>query len=122
MLKKLFPVLFILIVAFAGCEKVNLTKKWTVTYHVYRKSNESISYRVNYVTNSGATVYKGPFTNANFDSVEYPEFENGSYQNLAVEMISGKGELQLEIKVNGSVFEEGTKGELEKTFEIESNL
>jgi hypothetical protein len=108
--------------AFTGCEKVNPVKKWTVTYLVYRKSNEAISYRVKYITHSGATEYKGPFTDGNFKSNEFTEFEDGSYQFLAVEVISGKGELQLQIKVNGSVYEEGTKGEFEQNFEIESNL
>jgi len=122
MLKHVFPVLIILLLAFTGCEKVNPVKKWTVTYRVYRKSNEAISYRVKYVTHSGSTEFKGPFTDANFDSAEFTEFEDGSYQYLQVETISGKGQLQLQIKVNGSVYEEGTKAEFVKSYEIESNL
>ena len=120
-MKKWFAVVLVLFL-FTGCEKVNPVKKWTVTYHVYRYHNETISYRVKYVTHSGSTEFKGPFSNANFDSADFTEFEDGSFQYLSVETISGKGELSLQIKVNGSVYEEGTKGEFEKSYEIESNL
>jgi len=120
MIRYLF--LAVILLSFTGCEKTNPVKKWTVEYRVYRLSNESISYRVQYETNSQATEFKGPFTNENWKSVEYPNFKDVSYQRLRVETISGKGEMQLQIIVNGSVYEEGKKGEYVNNFEIDSNL
>jgi len=122
MLQKLLSLILIITLAFSGCEKVDSVKKWTVQYRIYKKTNEAISYRVTYRVQSGATKTVGPVSDFMWESEELVDFESGSYQYLGIETISGKGELQLQILVNGSIYEEGTKGEYESKFEIESNL
>lgn len=122
MLRKILPVIFLLTLILSGCEKVDPVKKWTVQYRVYKKTNEAISYRATYRVQSGATKTVGPISDFMWESEELGEFESGTYQYLEIETISGKGELQLQIWVNGSIYEEGIKGEYESKFEIESNL
>ena len=122
MLRKLLLFILVFTLVFSSCEKVDPVKKWTVQYRVYKRSNEAISYRVTYRVQSGATKTIGPVSDFMWESEELVDFEGGSYQYLGIETISGKGELQLQILVNGSIYEEGTKGEYESKFEIESNL
>ena len=112
----------ILIFSLCGCEKVNPVKKWTVQYRVYKKSQNQISYRVTYYTQNGASKTVGPISDFEWKSEELAEFESGSYQSIEIETISGKGELQVQILVNSSVYEEGIKGEFESKFLLESNL
>ena len=120
MLKLVIPI--ILIFSLCSCEKVNPVKKWTVQYVVDKKSNTPISYRVTYLTQSGATKTVGPISEFNWESEELTEFESGRNQRIEVETISGKGELHVQIFVNSSIYEEGIKGEFESNFAVESTL
>lgn len=106
----------------SGCMQFEPVKTWTVNYRVYKLSNDSISYRVNFITPSGGSKSVGPISDFKWVSEDLTNFEDGAYVKLEVEKIWGDGGLRLQILRENAVHEEGFKPEYNTKYQIESNL
>lgn len=95
---------------------------WTVQYKILNLGNDIPTYRVSYKLQSGSTKSVGPINTYNWESEMLTEFEGGSPVWLEIELISGKGELQLQILRDNAVHEKGDLPLGLAKYSIESTL
>ena len=122
MIRILYSLFIIILVFCTGCMQFEPVKTWKVNYRVYKLSNDSISYRVNFTTQSGATKSVGPISDFKWESEDLNNFEDGAYVMLEVENIWGDEGLRLQILREDAVHEEGFKPKYDTYYQIESNL
>lgn len=87
----------------SGCKEPE--KTWIVRYKVVNYEPTSASFRVNYTTADGSTAQRGPLTTNFWISDEEPGVETNAEVSLTFERLSGSGDFELFIEVNGSVIE-----------------
>ena len=68
--------------------------------------NEIPVYRLTYLLPNGSTKTVGPISTYNWESEDLPEFESGSHVSLRIDIITGKGNYQVQILRDGGVYVE----------------
>ena len=113
--------LFILAIGLSSCSKDPIAM-WKVQYKIINLGNDIPTYRIKYKLQNQGTKSVGPFNTYDWKSEVLTEFEDGAPVWMEVEIISGKGQLQLQILRNNAIHEHGDMPLGIDNYSIESTL
>ncbi len=112
--------LFLAFTSLTGCSKKPQT--WKVNYKVSAAKPGVVSFRVKYLTPSGATRQEGIMSDPLWISDTLYDFEEGRLVRLEVEVVSGDLPLDLFILRDGAIHKQGKRLSGQKTVSIEADL
>jgi len=115
--------LFLFLIAFglSSC-KQDPNPIWEVQYKILNLGNGIPTYRVQYKLQNGGTKSVGPINTYNWSSEILKDFEGGAPVWMEIEIISGKGELQLQILRDNAIHEKSILPAGVAKYSIESTL
>ena len=88
-----------------GCDKPEPAKEWSVNYRVLVFSQPIPSYRVTYQTQNQSSKTIGTLKEDLWTSETLSNFTSGSAVNMRIEILSGSGEMEIQILRNNAVHE-----------------
>jgi hypothetical protein len=121
MIKAFLFSLFILTIGFSSCKKDPIAI-WEVQYKVINLGNDIPTYRIKYKLQNESTKSVGPFNTYDWKSETLTKFEENAPVWMEIEIISGKGELQLQILRDNAIHEQGNMPLGISKYSIESTL
>ena len=121
-MNKLLSFCGVIILGFSNCQTIEPIPTWTVNYQVYKQSNDPITYRATYRLQNGSTKQVGPITDFKWTSEDLTDFEDGLPVSLTVVVLSGNGELELQILRESSLQYSEIKPDGVKIYSIETQL
>ena len=78
---------------------------WTGRYRIVEHSGHTPSYKVTYKLPNGSTKIFGPITDNFWETDDLEGYKDGDLLSIKLELISGQGDFELTILVNGSSYE-----------------
>lgn len=121
-MNKILAFCILIVLGFSNCQTVEPIPTWKVNYQVYKQSNDPITYRATYKLQNGSTKQVGPITDFKWTSEDLLNFEGGLPVSLSIEVLSGSGELELQILREGSLHYSEMKPDGTKLFSIDTQL